>query len=359
MAFFLIPLAILCLVGIKCTGKGFRDDYMSPESTTAVNGIFTVLVMMSHIVDSYEAGGFADELFTRYIHFGQLVVVTFFFYSGYGIAESLRRKSGYVQKMPKNRIFRVWLNLAIALIPYILLNLFTHEPMTVKQVLLSFIGYDSVGNSNWFMFDTLVVYVLVWLSFLICRSRPIPGTVLTTVGVLAFIAVQILAGRPSHWWNTVIFYPLGMWFSFLRPTAEKIITKNNAVYTTFLVSFALLFAGTHALYLKKAKLLFFLMSAAFMMALIITFLMKFTVCNRVLLLLGQNVFGIYILQRLPMRLIIAMGWNINKYVYTIIIALSTAVLAFFFKKLTDAIARKLFAPASADVSRQVREGERE
>ena len=118
MAFFLIPLAALCLYGMKFSGKEFRTDYMSPQTTTAVNGIFTVLVFMCHIINTaaYQYGGLADKIFKDYINIGQLVVVTFFFFSGYGIAESLRSKPGYAKRMPYHRIFRVWLSFAAALV---------------------------------------------------------------------------------------------------------------------------------------------------------------------------------------------------------------------------------------------------
>ena len=153
MSLFLIPLAALCLYGMKFSGKEFRTDNMSPQTTTAVNGIFTVLVFMCHIINTstYQYGGLADKIFRDYLNIGQLVVVTFLFFSGYGIAESLRKKPGYAKKMPYYRIFRVWLNFSAALLLWLIFDLIRGTALNAKMILLSFTGWESLGNSNWFM----------------------------------------------------------------------------------------------------------------------------------------------------------------------------------------------------------------
>ena len=49
MIFFLVALLILALVGVKYAGVNkFNTEYMSKDSTTAINGVFVILVFFSH-----------------------------------------------------------------------------------------------------------------------------------------------------------------------------------------------------------------------------------------------------------------------------------------------------------------------
>lgn len=342
MALFFIPVFITCLIGIKFSGKDFRKDYMSVEATTAINGIFTCFVLMSHIYSSatYIKGGFFDTVYDK-LNLNQLIVATFLFYSGYGIAQSVKNKPDYIEKMPKNRIFRVWLNLFMALIPYFILNLCFGTPMTAKQVILSLIGLDSLGNSNWFMLVILVLYLITYISFELFLDKYKSGTVLTTVLTGAFIAVLIICKKPAFWWNTAILYPLGMIFSEIKNKAEALITKNNAVYWICTALSAILFAGSHLLFCKTNNNIIFILDAVFMIIFITVLLMKFRIQNKALIWLGKNLFGIYILQRLPMLIIEHFNLQINKYIYTLLVTAVTVILAFGFMKLVNFIGNKI------------------
>ncbi len=346
MAFFLIPLAALCLYGMRFTGRGFRTDYMSLQTTTAVNGIFTVLVFLCHIINTttYQYGGIADKIFKDYINIGQLVVVTFLFYSGYGIAESLRNKPGYAKKMPYHRVFRVWLSFAAALVFWLVFDLLRHyDKLNTKKVLLSFTGWDSIGNSNWYMFVIFCLYIITCISFLLFKGRFIPSAIGVTVLSAALASALCLAGKQFYWWNTIVFYTLGMWFSLLRPYIEKIVRKNEIVYWLCFVSFAVLTAAAHYIrILRGNNQIVFIISGCFMMAFIITALMKFTVCNKALLWLGKNLFWIYILHRLPMALFGTLGIGINKYLYVLICAAVTLALTFAFGAVFKRINKRLF-----------------
>lgn len=345
MSLFLIPLAALCLVGIKFSGKEFRKDYMSPQTTTAVNGAFTVLVFLCHVLNTstYRYGGIADEIFKNYIQIGQLVVVPFLFYSGYGVAESLRSKPGYARRMPYHRVFKVWLSFAAALLFWFVFDLVRGLEMNAKMILLSLTGWDSLGNSNWFMFVIFCLYLITFVSFVICADRFVPGAVVTTLLSAGLVAALIVLHKETHWWSTVVFYPLGMWYSLLKPRIEKLLQKNNGVYWCSLAAFAVLTAAAHYLYIHRGyRQGVFMASGCFMMAFLITALMKFTVCNKTLLWIGKNLFWIYILQRIPMVFFGAHGWNIDKYLYVAICAAVTVGLTFAFSALFRPINKKLF-----------------
>lgn len=90
---------VLCLVAIICTyrikfASEWHSDYMSKEKTTAINGIFVLFVFFRHFTQYIEYGSY-DAIFQRVDSWlGQLIVVSFFFYSGYGGMVSIVKKGG-------------------------------------------------------------------------------------------------------------------------------------------------------------------------------------------------------------------------------------------------------------------------
>lgn len=88
MIYFLFLLLIVSCSSMKIAGEGqFHKDYLSKENTTAINGIFVVLVLLCHFTQYVRFGsGLVDQSFLFFkSHLGQLVVTTFLFFSGYGI----------------------------------------------------------------------------------------------------------------------------------------------------------------------------------------------------------------------------------------------------------------------------------
>ena len=82
--------------------------------------------------------------------------------------ESITKKGkAYVKAMPWNRFFGLWYQFALVVILYVLTNLAVGKSMTLKNVLLAFTGVTSVGNSNWYLFATFVLYAIVYLAFML------------------------------------------------------------------------------------------------------------------------------------------------------------------------------------------------
>ena len=105
MVLVILPVLVLALYGVKFTGKGIRPDYISRESTQAVKGIFVLLVFLRHYKSCVSLTGALDRPFLKLNNWlGQLIVVLFFFYSGYGVYTSYRKKGvDYTKAIPKKR----------------------------------------------------------------------------------------------------------------------------------------------------------------------------------------------------------------------------------------------------------------
>lgn len=113
---------LVALFALSIWGLGIRHnngDYLAKEQATSIRGIFALIIFFSHIKQYlvFERGiDLAYATILGYI--GQLMVVIFFFYSGYGIALSFDKKKGYERGFIKNRIFQTYIHFATAVLTY-------------------------------------------------------------------------------------------------------------------------------------------------------------------------------------------------------------------------------------------------
>ncbi len=302
MLIFAFILICIIFVGIQSAGKNeFYSDYCSQKQTTSINGIFVVLVYFSHALQYVKLTG---DINTPYATFrgymGQLVVVTFLFYSGYGIMESIKRKgTDYVKSIPTKRFFKIWYHFAIAVGFYIIWCLIFKKDYPLSSYLLAFTGWKSIGNSNWYMLTMFVLYIAVFIAFMIFRKSHFAAVILTSVLAFAFILFERKTGMPGYCYNTMMCFIVGMLFSLIKPYFDKVFLKNDVIWAIgMLAVFALfVFFGTK----KNVSAIYYTLWAIFAAALVLFITMKVKIQNSILDWFGHHVFSIYILQRLPLN----------------------------------------------------------
>lgn len=139
---------------------------MSPKSTNAIKGIFAVIILFSHMKGYISlADKPADSSYAIVLgHIGQLMVAPYLFYSGYGILESIKRRAYYFETYPRKRLLKTLVHFDLAVLCYLMLmtTIGTYYP-TVNYV-TCWIGWESIGNSNWFIFDILALYCIVYFA---------------------------------------------------------------------------------------------------------------------------------------------------------------------------------------------------
>ena len=300
MIFSYVLIAILSLWGLSFAHEGFHNDYLSKDKTNAIKGISILMVFISHSLqyitnNGYEFAGIGDTLFLLIRRFsGQLVVVMFLFYSGYGIGESFKKKGKeYVDRMPSHRILSTIINFDIAVVFFIIIAYFLDEPLSFNKVILSLLGWESVGNSNWYIFCIVTCYILTFLVFKFINKKHITSSI-----VISIVAFSILLSylKPNYWYNTLWAYALGITFSFYRKEIESILQKNWKS-SMFIISilFLLLFSiknGYRGIPYNMLSICFAL--------LVVILSMKVSIGNKALYWIGANLFPFYIYQRLPM-----------------------------------------------------------
>jgi len=336
MSFFLIILLLICLY--KCSVSVFHNDYVSTKKTQAINGIFVLIVFMRHFSEyiklEYNILDGAYKLFDSLM--GQLIVVTFLFYSGYGMMESIKSKGDlYIEKIPKAKILKLWTNFVLAVLIYIILNQFLNIKYSLQTNILALVGWESVGNSNWYIMAMLFLYLFTFIAFKIHKKDSVKSIFVILILCFAYSIFCWLFNKGIHWYNTIVVYPIGMYFSLYRERIENYIRSDLKHYVFLLLSSIVCVVLTFIIGRHNA-VVFWVLSIAFLLFLVLV-TMKISVQNSLLNWLGKYVFEIYILQRIPM--IILESYIGNKYIYCMLSFLFTLILAFFFKKIINVINR--------------------
>ena len=289
--------------------SGFFDDFLEKKQTDAIKGFFILMVLMSHCLLEINTAGFLPSrsldilCFRIRSEFGQLIVVMFLFYSGYGVMESIKKKgSEYLDHFPRRRLLTTLLNFDVAVLVYVVLNLVWGVHMTLGQIGWSFIGWESVGNSNWYIFVILYCYLVTWVCgklFIHCDLKMVLWT-----SFLIFageIALSFLKHGQSWWYNTMLCYPAGMFLSFFK---EPIIAFFKRYYYPVLGLVLLMFLCLHfQSFIPSFRGLTHNAKSIVFSFLVVLSTMKVKTGNRFLYWAGLCVFPIYIYQRLPMRAI--------------------------------------------------------
>ena len=316
------------ILNLSFVRRGLNEEYISKENSKKINGIFVMLVFFSHISQQMNLNsGWIDNYFLIIISYiGQLMVTTFIFYSGYGIYESIKKKkSNYIDSMPQKRILSTLIKFDIAVIIYAILGYIIGSEYSIKTILLSLTGWTSVGNSNWYIFSIIFMYIITYLSFKIFRKDNESALVLNTILVILFM--YIMSNLKESWWyNTLLCYPFGMWYSQYKEKIEKFLDNSIKYYIILFLITALLVIS---FIIKKITIIYITGFVLSFISLIVLFSMKFKFGNntRIFDFLGNNVFYIYIYQRIPMILLknISCIHN-NKYFYFILSLIITIII---------------------------------
>ena len=350
MIIFLAIFAVIFLISCRATSiKEFNTGYMSKDNTNIIKGVFVVFVFFSHCSQYLVLNGKLD---TSYLavrdYMGQMIVAMFLFYSGYGIMESIRKKSfGYVKKIPLRRVLKTLINFDIIVILYLVIDIIIKAHYKLSDILLSFVAWTSIGNSNWYILAILILYVLAFFAFLpIMFSNKkymhiICAIILTILTVIAaFVLFKI--GRESYYYNTLLIFPLGVWFSILKPYIDKFVMRNHLIYFIVLAVglFAFIFSHIHMNdqpYLVNAtnytlSIPYTIWSFAFTLF-IVLLTMKIRIKSFIFTWLGEHIFTVYMLQRVPMLILKQLGIDEYKYLFVIISLVVSIPLAIAFDML--------------------------
>lgn len=226
-----------------------------------------------------------------------LFVGLFLFLSGYGVSESTKAKGeSYVKRIPQHRILQTLLNFDIAVLLFGVLCLLIGSEISIKQVLLSLLAWDSLGNSNWYIFCILLCYFFTYISFKISTSQNAIITVMFFLSILYIIIISRCKG--PFWFNTILAYPAGVFYSFYKDTINKFFQLQFLKFFIVILFFFAIF-----FYLSTNNPFTYNIAAVCFCFLVVIISSKLQINSYILKWCGKHLFNIYIYMRLPMILI--------------------------------------------------------
>ena len=346
MVILLFILLLVSLYGIRVSS--FHKDYISLDSTNAIKGLFAVLILYSHMRQYLIlTDTFANNWYLAILNYiGQMMVTMYLFYSGYGLMESQRKKPDYQKDFPKRRLLKILLHFDIAVILYIVLQLIIGNHYSISEYAGSLIGWTSVGNSNWFIFVILALYVIFYFSLCFWekgakgffKKYERENMRLMTVFVLCVFLWLILyfAQEGSRWINNIMAFPLGICYSMYRRKVEEQLNKGMCYYIVFLILTLSLFAWRSLIGIDK----FGVCTCIFALwTVLLSMKVKFN--NKMLQWLGTLAFPIFILQRLPMIALTEMGVNQNVWLFVMIVIPLVLVISHLYNWLLNKLDKEI------------------
>lgn len=325
MAFFYLLVFIILFFGARYQRLGFYSDNLGMEQANAIKGFFILMVLIGHCVQALGIAGFPflslpDSLGKRiWSEFGQLIVVMFLFYSGFGVMESYQKKGQeYIRSFPRKRLLTTLLNFDIAVLLFVVLDYALGIELSLNQIGLSLIAWKSVGNSNWYVFIILFCYFTAYLGF---RLSPYNYTkMLFLVFLMALLGMFTLSNKkPTWWYDTLLCFPAGAFFSVHKDRITRLFQNN---YLVLLLASMGLFLMFHFMSFPDFCGIAHNIESILFAVIIVLFTMKVKIGNSVLKWLGINIFPIYIYQRIPMLIMTELGRDgfICSYPYFFILA---------------------------------------
>lgn len=320
----------------------FNTDYMSKENTGAVNGIFVLFVFMSHISNYMDFSNAYESIWLDFRSWlGQLMVTTFLFYSGYGMMCSIIKKGNdYVRPLFKNRFLKLLLHFDIAVALFVIMNLALGVRLNLKNTLLAFTTWTSIGNSNWYITAVLGMYLIIILAFSVFKKHKLPALAAVSVITVAFAFVLMKAGKENWYYNTLVLFPAGMWYAYLKEHIDRLVMKNNLTYMLFMSAAIGLFVLCYK-FRGGGLPVYWVYACAFVMIIVLV-TMKVKIGNPVLAMLGRHIFSIYILQQISMTVFAHFGLNGNNMLFFFLCFAVTLLMSVAFDMLMKKLDKKLF-----------------
>lgn len=332
MVLYIIFIIVLILYNSKFK---INKNYLSLKQTTIVNGIFILLVFFRHIAQYVKFNSIIDYpmiLIDKYT--GQLIVTMFLFNSGYGLMESVKAKKGYIKTIPKNRILSTWISFALCVCLYFLLNILLGDKISMSKFLLSIICIESIGNSNWYILAIIVMWLCSFISLKIFNKRILKMNILNFLLSVLYIVLLYLMKAPNFYYNTIICYNLGVFYSCYKEKIENYIFCNKKYAFMLLISVLCFLVSALVVLKRPNSLVFYQTMSMFFVTSALMLLSRIELNNKFLFFLGKNLFGLYMLQRIPMILLKKIGFaQYNCYLYfvacfVLMIVLGTAFNSF-------------------------------
>ncbi len=255
-------------------------------------------------------------------------------------------KSGgdeYVKSFPRNRILKLLVHFDLAVLLFLIVQTLLGIRFPLSNYFYCWIGWQTVGNSNWFIFDMLVLYLIMYgalsATVRLSMSKPFSLAILCLLSISVWLFLNHMKLGETWWYNTLIALPLGAIYSQIHTGIDAFHEKSHWAFALSVILCSVLWIVLR----RRIRLDSYGVSASLFSLVVIGVTSFFSFDNPILQWLGKNCFQIYILQRILVIVLSYFGQNGNPYVLILGSFFLTVLLAFGFRWLTERLDKALFA----------------
>ena len=238
----MLDMLVLVLLAAFLWGAKLRrdtdGDYLSAETCLSWRGVFAVIILLHHTVESTGGG----LLFSRFEWLGYLSAGIFFFFSGFGVMTQYRRSSRYAEGFLRRRLPTVLLPYLVMAAVYALMFAVTGRGKTVGEILRALSHGETFVPNAWFILVILLQYVAFRLLTLLCGQRYGRIVVLSGVLYLLWAALCRALGFGDWWYISAHLFTLGLLWALYEEKLRSFFAKHRLAW---LVGTFLLFLVFH------------------------------------------------------------------------------------------------------------------
>lgn len=214
----MIIILLLWVLLIFCGISWNREKRMPLEIRQAVSlrGICAVEIMIGHI-------GLVTGSPVLYPNrkAGILFVGIFFLLSGYGVAYGMAHKSEYLRFFPGKKCLRLLLPTYLFYVVYVFLRASVCGEAEWYGAFLSAARFAE--NVNWYVWEQLALYILLWLVCKIARKQAIKALVVLSV---VWIAIAYAMRIDSPWYGSTLCFVLGMYYYETEESVARVFDRH-------------------------------------------------------------------------------------------------------------------------------------
>ena len=297
---FLI-LVFLSLINskIKC-GNKFFNDYMEIENTNNVKGIFVWMIFFRHFTGYYMRNPKKVSIIID-SSFDQNIVSLFLFYSGYGIYKSFLKKGiKYIKTLPLKSTI-LFIKTQLILLMFLLNNIILHKKISLKEYFYAVILKKSIGNSYWFAFTIIIIYIETFFAFILLTNKKYNFLGIIFLTIICFFHAKFVYNYYHRneiiSIDTIICFITGFYYCYFQLYIDGIVMHNDINYFSLLSIIVYLYYKFYTQD-EKAFLLYKISKNFFFTLIGVILTMKIQLKNDFLKFLNSHSYSIYLLQRI-------------------------------------------------------------
>lgn len=311
-----------------------QRDYLSLDNTNSLKGIFAVFVLLCHLRGRmpFLNGSLIGSSLTA---LGYTSVAMFFFFSGYGLMTSYKKKGHkYVEAFPKKRLLSFYITYLAFVCIYLIYDLITGEFLHWgwKTIIKTLTFGGTIIHNGWYLQAILLFYIIFWLVFYFIKNDCVKVVVMTISIAFYSLACAFLFDLGELWYEASFALILGMIWALNKQKIDEALQKRwlywGGLVLLIIVTLIAMFLGWNQTLKGFVRIPIKMLSALSFVVCVLLLVQKVRVDFFITQFLGKISFEIYILHGLFIDLFVVICKIGNPCIFVPLVFVTTILSAF-------------------------------